>query len=257
MRDAFHFACQSGSMPTIGLLLAAGASTYKFGSCTIQYASRVVPGIPLGKASGLFHSTRYSWENFCPIHLAIIYNNMELLKKLLTRTTNTQETTARLTLLHVACLLNRSLTMIDLLLSCDDGNTALIAKTSTGRFADEFASDQAIIDYLRPIRLLACAEMERNRQENRQKKSEELPNGTAFQIFIKTLTGRTLTITVIKCDTVEDLKSKIEEKEGVPPDQQRLIYVGKELQDHFLMMDYDISKGSTLHLVLRMRGGSC
>ena len=248
MRDAFHFACQSGSMPTIELLLDAGASINRLGSCSIQYASRFLPGP---------YSLSLSWENFYPIHLAIIYNNSELLKKLLTPTTNKELTIRCLTPLHVACLLNRSLTMIDLLLSCDGGNTALIAKTSTGQFADQLASDQSIIDYLRPTRILASAEMEKNREENRQKESEELQNGMAFQIFIKTLTGKTITITVTKYNTVEDLKLKIQDKQGIPPNKQRFIYAGKQLQDNLLLIDYDIRKDSTLHFVLRQPGGYC
>jgi hypothetical protein len=76
-----------------------------------------------------------------------------------------------------------------------------------------------------------------------------------LQVFVKTFAGKTITVEVEPDESIESLKNKVQSKEGVPPNQQRLLFGGKQLDSRKSISDYDIEDESTMHMVLRLRGG--
>jgi ubiquitin len=77
-----------------------------------------------------------------------------------------------------------------------------------------------------------------------------------MHLFVKTLTGKTITLEVEPDDLIESVKSKLQDKEGVPLDQQKLIFKGNELQSDTKLYDYNVKNESVIHMVLGLKGGS-
>ncbi|CAE7248467.1 unnamed protein product [Symbiodinium sp. KB8] len=104
----------------------------------------------------------------------------------------------------------------------------------------------------------------KGKKRRKAKSLQQSQQGTKIQkrmqrvshVLVKTLTGKTIIVREIgACTTVEELKQRIEEREGIPPDQQRVVFSGKQLEDDCTLADYDIPEAAVMHLVLRLRGG--
>eukprot|EP01099_Mayorella_cantabrigiensis_P001025 TRINITY_DN1425_c0_g1_i3.p1 TRINITY_DN1425_c0_g1~~TRINITY_DN1425_c0_g1_i3.p1 ORF type:complete len:178 (-),score=48.90 TRINITY_DN1425_c0_g1_i3:101-604(-) len=92
-------------------------------------------------------------------------------------------------------------------------------------------------------------------EQNFTKICSEHPRSTELQVVAKTLTGRMVKLTIGSSDTIWELKGKIQDKEGIPPEQQRLIFGGRQLENHRTLEDYNIPNKAIIDLILRLRGG--
>ena len=264
-RSAFMFACHSDSLSTMRALLQALSnnpvehfkSRNRKSTCSASFAKQyLIPRNSLAEES--FDSTTNRVESIFPIHFAITRNNLEMAKLIVTDSKGEVETRnawqpiqhGGFTPLHLACLFNRSLDMIHLLLSLDETDTNPLLQTSKqGQFADQLTNDTAVIEYLRAKRFSIMDTKERERLKD----MEEMRLGKPYQIFIKPLSGDTITLTVTNQTTVADLAAYFQREFGLP--YQKFIcsgkiieMFGKEMQPQPLVY-YGIKKDSVVNMI--------
>lgn len=107
------------------------------------------------------------------------------------------------------------------------------------------------------IKFIYTGEISDDRRETQEFQRALLVLEMRVQMFVKNLSGKTTTYVVNTADTVLSFKNKVREIEGIPPEKQRLIYAGHQLEDQLFLKDYNVAKGSTFHLSLRLGGGPC
>jgi hypothetical protein len=265
-RSAFMFACHSGSVDTIRALLQAVSSDYaehykcrnRVDLCSSSFAKQYL--MPQGSWAEEYSSSyRNNVAYVFPIHFAIAQDNLEMARLIVTSSTGELDTKNNwtpfqhggFTPLHIACLFNRSLAIIELLLSLGEGGVnPLLQISNQCLFADQMTSDTTVIEYLRPKRLSIIAAL----GPERLKDLEEMQSGIPYQIFIRPLSGQTLTFTVTGHTTIAELKAYIQNAWGISPHQQKLIFSGRQIpgwEETHPLMRYDIKKGSILDGIWR------
>ena len=264
-RSAFMFACHSGSMATIRALLQAVSSDYakhfecrnRMAICSSSFAKQYL--IPQESWVEESSSTTNDLELVFPIHFAIAQNNLEMARQIVTSTNNEVDRQnywvsfrhEGFSPLHIACLFNRSIAMIELLLSDSSGGLNPLIQTSRrGMFADQMATDGTLIEYLRPKRLCIIAALAQERLKDFEGMQPEEP----YQIFIRPLSGQTLTFTVTAHTTNHQLGAYFENECGVPPMHQKILFKGRTIPTVFYseiqpLINYGITRDSILHII--------
>lgn len=264
-RSAFMFACHSGSLSTMRALLQALSNDYiehfksrnRSAICSISFAKQyLIPHNTL--VEGCFASTTNLLKFVCPIHFAIARDNLEMVRLIVTGANGELEIRNEweafqhggFTPLHLACLFNRSLNMIQLLLSIGEGNGNPILQTSSqGLFADQMTNDRAVIDHLRPKRLSILDARERERMKD----LEEMLSGRPYQIYIKPQSGDTIPLTVTGHTTTAELAEYFKNEFGLPLVNQKFLFRGQILYvwepDIKPLVHYGIKKDSVVNIV--------
>jgi hypothetical protein len=264
-RSAFMFACHSGSLTTIRALLQALSSDYiehyksrnRVGICSVPFAKQyLIPQLSLVETS--FDSTKNHLEWVFPINFAIVQNNLEMVRLIVTASNGSLDIRNEwkpfrhgdFTPLHIACLFNRSLAIAELLLSLGGaGVNPLLQTSKQGLFADQMTSDQTVINYLRPKRLSIMDAMERERLKD----LEEMQSGRPYQIFIRPLSGDRITLTVTGHTTTAEIGAYFENEYNIPVIQQKLLFRGQTIstweEETRPLVHYSIKKDSILNII--------